>query len=57
MTNGDASLPDDFGAAGAAVPLHGNARILILDDEHAYLSLLEGIVSAYCGTGCSTSVH
>jgi putative two-component system response regulator len=46
MTNGDASLPDDFGPAGAAVPLHGNARILILDDEHAYLSLLEGMLAA-----------
>jgi putative two-component system response regulator len=28
------------------VPLHGNARIMILDDEHAYLALLEGMLDA-----------
>jgi putative two-component system response regulator len=28
------------------VPLHGNARILILDDEHAYVALLEGMLAA-----------
>lgn len=28
------------------VPVHGNARIMILDDEHAYLALLEGMLDA-----------
>jgi putative two-component system response regulator len=41
-----AALPDEFGPAGAVVPLHGNARILILDDEHAYVALLEGMLGA-----------
>jgi putative two-component system response regulator len=37
-------LPEEFGPAGSVVPLHGNARILILDDEHAYIALLEQIL-------------
>ena len=40
------ALPEEFGTAGTVVPLHGNARILILDDEHAYVSLLEGMLAA-----------
>lgn len=44
--SGEATLPDEFGPAGAVVPLHGNARILILDDEHAYVTLLEGMLAA-----------
>ena len=39
-------LTEEFGHAGGAVPLHGNARIMILDDEHAYLALLERMLDA-----------
>jgi putative two-component system response regulator len=46
MDTARAMLPEGFGPAGAVVPLHGDARILILDDEHAYVSLLEGMLDA-----------
>lgn len=41
-----AVVPEEFGPAGNVVPLHGNARVLILDDEHAYITLLEQILGS-----------
>ncbi|HEX2167424.1 MAG TPA: HD domain-containing phosphohydrolase [Longimicrobiales bacterium] len=46
MLSGGTTASEEFGAAGAVVPLHGNARIMILDDEHAYVALLEGMLAA-----------
>lgn len=46
MDTEQAVLPGELGRAGAVVPLHGNARILILDDEHAYITLLEQILAS-----------
>jgi putative two-component system response regulator len=45
MDTDDTTTPEEFGPPGA-VPMHGNARILILDDEHAYVSLLVGMLEA-----------
>jgi putative two-component system response regulator len=37
-------MPDKLGPPGPAVPMHARARILILDDEFAYIALLEQIL-------------